>query len=78
MCCRAEPDGSDYELAGILVYGAGGVVGGGQGDFERCVQLWQATMRRWYLLTRLRHMDRYGAGTRRHWAVCALENLTCW
>ena len=32
---RVEPYDSDYEFVGVLVYGAGGVVGGGEGDFER-------------------------------------------
>lgn len=29
---RIELDGSDYEFAGVLVYGAWGVVGGEEGD----------------------------------------------
>lgn len=32
---RAEFDGADYEFFGVFVYGGGGVVGGGEGDFER-------------------------------------------
>ena len=33
--CRVEFDGADYEFVGVSVYGVGGVVGGGQGDFQR-------------------------------------------
>ena len=32
---RVEPYDPDYELVGVLVYGVGGVVGGGEGYFER-------------------------------------------
>lgn len=35
MCGRVELDGADYEFVGIFVHGAGGVVGGGEGDIER-------------------------------------------
>lgn len=31
---RVESDGADYEFFGFFVYGVGGVVGGGEGDFE--------------------------------------------
>ena len=32
--CRAEPHGTDHEFVGIPVYGAGGVVGGREGDIK--------------------------------------------
>lgn len=30
--CRAKSYGTDHEFVGVLIYGAGGVVGGREGD----------------------------------------------
>jgi hypothetical protein len=35
VCDRIESYSADYELVGVLIHGVGGVVGGGEGHYER-------------------------------------------
>jgi hypothetical protein len=73
---RAELDSPNHELAGFLVHGTWGVVGGRQGHIPRSVYSTSSASAYLHIhgLTFNRYMDRYDTGTRRSRALCTVQS----